>query len=62
MSKNVTDTSTDETASSDTETVTLQVCSGCDEEKECGTYTVDGVDYIVCDDCYESFAYGMGLE
>ena len=39
----------------------LQVCSGCQEEKECQTYTVDGQDYIVCDDCYDEFATGMGL-
>lgn len=38
-----------------------QICSGCEEEKECQTYTVDGVDYLVCDDCYEEFAIGMGL-
>ena len=40
---------------------TKEICSGCEQEKVCGTYTVDGVDYIVCDDCYEEFATGMGL-
>ena len=40
----------------------LQTCGGCEIEKECGIYTVDGTDYYVCDDCYEEFAYGMGLE
>ena len=48
--------------SNDTTEVTLQICSGCEIEKECGTYTVDGEDYIVCDDCYDEFATGMGLE
>lgn len=51
---NDTDTTTPETS--------LQTCGGCEVEKECGTYTVDGTDYYVCDDCYEEFAYGMGLE
>lgn len=52
--------------STDTDTTipetSLQTCGGCEVEKECGTYTVDGTDYYVCDDCYEEFAYGMGLE
>lgn len=39
-----------------------QLCSGCETEKRCGTYVVDGVDYVVCDDCYEEFATGMGIE
>lgn len=42
--------------------ITVQTCGGCEEEKECTTYTIDDVDYYVCDDCYEEFAYGMGLE
>lgn len=49
------------TEATETEETTLQVCSGCEEEKECQTYTVDGTDYIVCDDCYQEFAEGMGL-
>ena len=48
--------------SNDTPAVTLQICGGCETEKECSTYTVDGKDYIVCDDCYDEFATGMGLE
>lgn len=58
---------TDTEATSETEETTeaeeatLQVCSGCEDEKECQTYTVDDTDYIVCDDCYPEFAEGMGL-
>lgn len=40
----------------------LPVCTGCEEEKECKTYVVDDVSYLVCDDCYEEFATGMGLQ
>lgn len=43
------------------ETTNLQQCSLCEVVKECGTYTVDGLDYIVCDDCYNEFQHGMGL-
>lgn len=39
----------------------LDVCGGCELEKECTIYNIDGVDYYVCDDCYEEFATGMGL-
>lgn len=39
--------------------VALQICSGCELEKVCSTYTVDGVDYVVCDDCYPEFESGM---
>lgn len=59
---------TDTEATSETEETTeaeeatLQVCSGCEDEKECQTYTVDDTDYIVCDDCYPEFATGMGLD
>lgn len=57
------DETTDSTVSDDTtNSKSLQICGGCENEKECGTYTVDGTDYYVCDDCYEEFAYGMGLE
>ena len=60
----VQDESTDTGANTDITTpeTSLQICGGCEVEKECGTYTVDGTDYYVCDDCYEEFAYGMGLE
>lgn len=54
-------TTTDSTTSDDV-TTSIQTCGGCEVEKECGTYTVDGTDYYVCDDCYEEFATGMGLE
>lgn len=40
---------------------TVAVCSLCEVEKECGTYGVDGKDYIVCDSCYTEFATGMQL-
>ena len=43
------------------EAPSLDVCGGCELEKECTIYNVDGQDYYVCDDCYEEFATGMGL-
>lgn len=36
-------------------------CSGCQEHKVCNAYYIDDDCYLVCDDCYEEFAYGMGL-
>ena len=36
-------------------------CSFCNEEKECGTYTANGKEYVVCDDCYEEFLFTFGL-
>ena len=60
--QNDTTTADTQNETTDSEVVTLQICGGCEQEKECGTYTVDGVDYIVCDDCYDEFAHGMGLE
>lgn len=57
-----TDTDTDTDTDTTIPETSLQTCGGCEVEKECGTYTVDGTDYYVCDDCYEEFAYGMGLE
>ena len=57
------DVQTDSDTSDETNVdVTVQTCGGCEQEKECGTYTEDGTDYIVCDDCYDEFAHGMGLE
>lgn len=38
------------------------VCSGCEEQKVCEIYYIDDGRYFVCDDCYEEFATGMGLE
>jgi len=38
-----------------------EICSLCEQEKECDTYTIDGKDYLVCDDDFEEFAHGMGL-
>lgn len=43
------------------DTVWNLVCSGCEEKKACGVYYIDDDRYFVCDDCYDSFAYGMGL-
>ncbi|MBE5972313.1 MAG: hypothetical protein E7246_07345 [Lachnoclostridium sp.] len=37
-------------------------CSGCEIEKACGKYEVNGQTYVVCDDCYNEFATGMGLK
>lgn len=39
----------------------LAVCSLCEEYKECGSYTVDGTTYVVCDNDYNEFAYAFGL-
>ena len=36
-------------------------CGGCEEQKVCEIYYIDDDRYIVCDDCYEEFATGMGL-
>ena len=36
-------------------------CTGCEEQKACEIYYIDDDRYIVCDDCYEEFATGMGL-
>lgn len=38
-----------------------EVCSLCEVEKECEVYSVDGEEYVVCDDCYNEFAYAFGL-
>lgn len=40
----------------------ILTCSGCEVEKACGKYEVNGQTYIVCDDCYDEFAAGMGLK
>jgi hypothetical protein len=37
-------------------------CGGCEELKVCSVYYIDDDVYYVCDDCYEEFATGMGLE
>lgn len=37
------------------------VCGGCEEHKVCDVIYIDDDRYFVCDDCYEEFAYGMGL-
>lgn len=54
----------EKTVSENTETseTVEEVCDGCQKQKECSTYTVDGKEYIVCDDCYEEFATGMAIE
>ncbi len=36
-------------------------CGGCELQKVCNVYYIDDGRYFVCDDCYEEFAYGMGL-
>ena len=36
-------------------------CGGCEEQKICDVHYIDDERYIVCDDCYEEFATGMGL-
>ena len=52
------DKTTDET----NENITIvKECSLCEIEKECGVYFVEEQEYIVCDDCYNEFAHGMGL-
>ena len=52
------DKTTDET----NENITVvKECSLCEIEKECGVYYVEEQEYIVCDDCYNEFAHGMGL-
>ena len=38
-----------------------QTCTLCEVEKQCGTYGVDGKDYVICDSCYPEFATGMQL-
>lgn len=38
------------------------ICGGCEEHKVCEIYYIDDDVYYVCDDCYEEFAHGMGLE
>ena len=47
----------EKTVSENTETseTVEEVCDGCQKQKECSTYTVDGEKYIVCDDCYEDY-------
>ena len=40
----------------------ILTCSGCEIEKVCGKYEVNGQTYIVCDSCYNEFATGMGLK
>lgn len=40
----------------------ILTCSGCEVEKACGKYEVNGQTYSVCDDCYDEFATGMGLK
>ena len=40
----------------------ILTCSGCEATKACGKYEVNGQTYIVCDDCYNEFATGMGLK
>ena len=44
------------------DTADKQTCSGCQEEKICGKYIIDGQEYFVCPDNYEEFAHGMKLE
>lgn len=43
------------------DTVWSVTCSGCEETKVCNVYYVDDAQYFVCEDCNESFLYGMGL-
>lgn len=38
------------------------LCTGCEITKACGKYEVNGQIYVVCDDCYDEFATGMGLK
>ena len=38
------------------------ICGGCEEAKICEIYYIDDGIYYVCDDCYEEFAHGIGLE
>lgn len=37
-------------------------CGGCEQAKACDVYYIDDGVYYVCNDCYEEFAHGMGLE
>lgn len=39
-----------------------QLCSLCEEYKECGSYTVNGITYLVCDNDYNEFAHAFDLE
>lgn len=43
-------------------TVWNLICGGCEERKVCEVFYIDDDIYYVCDDCYEEFAHGMGLE
>ena len=45
----------------DTTKAEIPVCSLCEMEKKCGSYTINGHDYMVCDDCYEEFLYAFNL-
>lgn len=38
------------------------ICGECEEHKVCEVHYIDDDVYYVCDDCYEEFAHGMGLE
>ena len=56
------ETTSETTSETDNQDKTITAeCSLCEVEKECGVYTVDGQEYIVCDGCYNEFAHGMGL-
>ena len=43
------------------EEVVKQICSLCEQEKECNTYLIEGKEYVVCNDDFNEFAHGMGL-
>ena len=60
----VQDESTDTGANTDITTpeTSLQICGGCEVEKECGKYEVNGQNYIICNDCYNEFATAFDLK